>query len=131
MFGKDEDVVHYTFINSRIFAGIGMICFAYVCHHSSFIIYNSMNTPRTMERWGSVVHTSVGAAIISSFMISIPSYSAFSKDMDANVLNNFSTDFGMITFARVLLAVTMVLTFPMEHYVARYDFYFFTLPVKT
>jgi len=53
----------YSFIRPTIFEGLGTVSFAFVCHHSSFIVRNSLENPSSY-RWGLVTHISVGAALV-------------------------------------------------------------------
>eukprot|EP01084_Bolivina_argentea_P085292 154149_1 len=41
----------YLIINEQWFAGVGIMATAFVCHHNSFIVFNSLsdNSPKTME----------------------------------------------------------------------------------
>ena len=43
------------FINNGVFQAIGVISFAFVCHHNSLLIYGSLKTP-TMDRFATVTH---------------------------------------------------------------------------
>ena len=46
-------------------------------------------------------------------------YLAYKQNTEANILNNFPVSNVLINVARLLFAVTMVLTFPIEHFVSR------------
>ena len=45
------------FIGSGIFQAIGVISFAFVCHHNTFLIYGSLATP-TIDRFAIVTRLS-------------------------------------------------------------------------
>jgi sodium-coupled neutral amino acid transporter 11 len=42
---KGSDSARFTFIQPRVFEAIGVISFAFVCHHNSLLIYGSLQTP--------------------------------------------------------------------------------------
>jgi hypothetical protein len=43
------------FVDSKFFSAIGVISFAFVCHHACFIVFNSLRD-NTEERWAKTVH---------------------------------------------------------------------------
>lgn len=115
-------VPSFSFAEPSIFAGLGGISFAYVCQHSSFIVFNTLKQPTTAN-WRTVNLGSVGTAFAISMVLGLAGYLAFFNQTRANVLNNFACDDTAINVARLLLAFTMVTTFPMEHFVARHSIY--------
>lgn len=42
---KGSDSARFTVIQPRVFEAIGVISFAFVCHHNSLLIYGSLQTP--------------------------------------------------------------------------------------
>lgn len=114
-----DDPQGLNFLSSNMFAGLGAISFAYTCHHSAFIVQQSLHNPTT-ARWKKVSNYSVAVALAASLMLSISGYAAFYSDTKGDVLNNFTAGDSSVNFARILLAFTMVFTFPMEQYVARH-----------
>jgi sodium-coupled neutral amino acid transporter 11 len=42
---RGDPSARFTFIEPRIFEAIGVISFAFVCHHNSLLIYGSLQTP--------------------------------------------------------------------------------------
>ena len=50
------------FIDTKFFPAIGIISFAFVCHHACFIVYNTLRD-NTEERWAKTVHLSLGVAL--------------------------------------------------------------------
>lgn len=49
---------------------------AYMCHHNSFLIYDSLAEP-TEKRWGTVTHISVLVAMICTFVLGVTGYATF------------------------------------------------------
>ena len=120
---RDEDGFEvpngaYDFADSRIFQAIGIISFAYVCHHNTFLLFDSLKD-RTLNRFRRVVFISVAFSVAMSVWLGVAGYVAFYDKTDANILNNFPIDNTAINFARVLFSLTMVLTFPLELFVCR------------
>lgn len=96
-----------TFIRPTIFAGFGAISFAFVCQHSSFLVYRSM-AKGGVDRWASVTKWSVSIALIMGLTLALGGYLNFVNDTEGNILNNFSTEHKPASVARGFLAVTMV-----------------------
>ncbi|KAI8814266.1 AAAP amino acid permease [Cladochytrium replicatum] len=120
-----------TVINGGLFQAIGVISFAFVCHHNTFLIYGSLHKP-TIDRMAVVTHLSTGASLILCLVLALSGYLVFTDKTQANILNNFPQDDTLINFSRALFAVNMFLTLPLECFVCReviYN-YFFDNPFK-
>ncbi|KAF2840772.1 amino acid transporter [Patellaria atrata CBS 101060] len=66
-------------INSGVFQAIGVISFAFVCHHNSLLIYGSLQKP-TLDRFARVTHWSTGISMIACLIM------AFSGCFGLNML---------------------------------------------
>ncbi|KAJ2729632.1 hypothetical protein H4S00_000393 [Coemansia sp. D1744] len=104
--------------NTGVFQAVGIITFAFVCHHNSFMIYGSLRKP-TLNRYFEVIHISTVIATVASLIIAIIGYIYFREKTQGNILNNFPQDNLLINIARSLFALNMITTFPMETLVAR------------
>ncbi|KAJ2352213.1 hypothetical protein GGH92_001388, partial [Coemansia sp. RSA 2673] len=104
--------------NTGIFQAVGVITFAFVCHHNSFMIYGSLRKP-TLNRYFEVIHLSTAIATVASLIIAVFGYVYFGEKTQGNILNNFPQDNLLINIARFLFALNMITTFPMETLVAR------------
>eukprot|EP00753_Platysulcus_tardus_P017386 PLAT6389.4.p1 GENE.PLAT6389.4~~PLAT6389.4.p1 ORF type:complete len:343 (+),score=117.55 PLAT6389.4:195-1223(+) len=109
----------YAFAHGSFFAGLGAMSFAFVCQHNSFIVFNSMARP-TQRNWRIVSNVSVAFALTVCLIMAIVGYLSFLDETKGDILDNFPANDAAATVARLLLALTMVLTFPMEHFVARH-----------
>eukprot|EP00616_Rhizochromulina_sp_CCMP1243_P006347 CAMPEP_0118961916 /NCGR_PEP_ID=MMETSP1173-20130426/439_1 /TAXON_ID=1034831 /ORGANISM="Rhizochromulina marina cf, Strain CCMP1243" /LENGTH=472 /DNA_ID=CAMNT_0006910117 /DNA_START=22 /DNA_END=1440 /DNA_ORIENTATION=- len=118
----DPDKVVGTVFEPTFFAGLSTMSFAYVCQHSSFLVYSSLKDP-TPSRWATTTNLSVSTALILSLLLGIGAFLSFGQDTESDVTENFPSDNKAATIARALLAVTMVFTFPMENFVARHVTY--------
>ena len=106
-FQSPEDV---TFINPGQFAaGIGTISFAFVCQHSSFIVFRSMKEG-TLANWTKVANYSLLIAGVLCLLLGLVAYLAFGSHTKADVLTNFGKTDELILVARLLLAITMLFT---------------------
>ena len=114
-----------TIVNwGSLFGGLGAISFAYVCQHSSFIVFNTLKKP-TESEWRLVSVSALTSALVLSLLLGIGGYLNFRSETQANILNNFGCEDLSINIARFLLAVTMVFTFPMEQFVTRHSLFAF------
>ncbi|ORX72984.1 hypothetical protein DL89DRAFT_274041 [Linderina pennispora] len=104
--------------NPGFFQAVGVITFAFVCHHNSFMIYGSLKKP-TLNRYFDVIHMSTVIAGIASLVMAVSGYMFFKDKTHGNILNNFPQDNFLINIARFLFALNMITTFPMETLVAR------------
>merc|ERR1719242_1347093 len=109
----------HLIINNQWFAGAGTMAFAFVCHHSSFVVFNSLRN-RTQQTWNKTTHSAVGISVFWSLWLAIAGFVHFQTDTKGDILNNFDYDNASINGARGLLALTMVFTYPMELFVARF-----------
>ena len=106
----------FAFARSELFGGLGAMSFAFVCHHSTFIVHNSMMV-QTEKEWATVSRISISIALLACMTLGLSGYLSFFEFVSGCPTILAST--GAITVARILLAITMVLTYPMELFVAR------------
>jgi len=118
--GIDEQ--NYNFISINALAGIGTMSFAFTCQHSSFLVYQSMKK-QSAHDWWRVNFLSVFTAYVLCMLMALGGYCAFQSQVEGDILNNFNYTNDFANVARILLALTMVFTYPMESYVARHCLY--------
>lgn len=87
-------------INDGVFQAIGVISFAFVCHHNSLLIYGSLKTP-TMDRFARVTHYSTGISMVACMAMALGGYLSFGDRTQGNVLNNFPNTNIMVNVARL------------------------------
>ncbi|KAF2490838.1 hypothetical protein BU16DRAFT_469721 [Lophium mytilinum] len=105
-------------IHSGIFEAIGVISFAFVCHHNSLLIYGSLKKP-TIDRFSRVTHYSTGISMVACLIMALTGYLTFGSKTEGNVLNNFPTDNVMVNVARFCFGLNMLTTLPLENFVCR------------
>lgn len=119
---RPEEGVHMTLplwtFNSGIFQAVSIISFAFVCHHNTLLIYDSLKTP-TLNRFASVVHWSTGVSMVSCTMLGLGGFLSFQDHTLGNILNNFPSGDVMTNIARFCFGFNMVTTLPLEIFVCR------------
>ena len=85
---KGDSELRFAIIQPGIFQAIGVISFAFVCHHNSLLIYGSMKTP-TIDRFTLVTHVSTLFSLLSCCVLAISAFWVFTNKTQGNILNNF------------------------------------------
>ena len=85
---KGDPAARFSFIRPGIFQAIGVISFAFVCHHNSLLIYGSLRTP-TLDRFATVTHISTVIALIACCTLAVSAFATFTDKTQGNILNNF------------------------------------------
>lgn len=114
-------------ISLRTFQSVGIISFAFVCHHNSLLIYGSLKKP-TLDRFARVTHLSTGVSSIACAIMALSGYLVFTDRTQGNILNNFPPSGNiMVTVARLAFGFNMMTTSPLEAFVCRevYSHYFY------
>jgi sodium-coupled neutral amino acid transporter 11 len=105
-------------IHSGLFEAIGVISFAFVCHHNSLLIYGSLRKP-TIDRFTRVTHYSTAISLVACLSMALFGYLTFGDKTLGNVLNNFPNDNLMVNIARLFFGLNMLTTLPLEAFVCR------------
>lgn len=105
-------------IRPGIFEAVGVISFAFVCHHNSLLIYGSLRTP-TIDRFARVTHYSTGISLVACLVMAYFGYLTFGDKTLGNVLNNFPNDNTLVNIARLCFGLNMLTTLPLEAFVCR------------
>ncbi|KAJ4294303.1 hypothetical protein N0V90_007993 [Kalmusia sp. IMI 367209] len=105
-------------IRSGLFEAVGVISFAFVCHHNSLLIYGSLRTP-TIDRFSRVTHYSTGISLVACLIMALFGYLTFGDKTLGNVLNNFPNDNILVNIARLCFGLNMLTTLPLEAFVCR------------
>ncbi|KAL7503207.1 hypothetical protein ACHAXN_001031 [Cyclotella atomus] len=113
------EVLKQDGIQSTMFIGLGILSTAMACQHSAFIVANSLEN-KTRNRWRIVTNQSIGMSTILCAILGVCGYLGFLGLTQGDVLNNFPLDSTQADAARMLLAFTMYVTYPMESFVARH-----------
>jgi sodium-coupled neutral amino acid transporter 11 len=109
------------------FIGIGVLCFAFVCQHSAFIIAASLENP-TRQRWNAVTGIALSVCAVLASVMGVTGFLGFLEDTDGDILINLGRAASVgndamqtaSNLARGLLCTTMFFVYPMELFVARH-----------
>jgi len=117
----------FSIIAPGVFQAIGVISFAFVCHHNSLLIYGSLRTP-TLDRFAKVTHVSTFISLVSCVTLAVSAYIVFTDKVQGNILNNFPQNDLLINIARFSFGLNMFTTLPLELFVCRevIEQYFFS-----
>lgn len=105
-------------INSSFFQAVAVISFAFVCHHNTLLIYDSLRTP-TLDRFAKVTHLSTAVSMIACIVIGVCGFLSFKDKTQGNILNNFPAGDLLANIARFCFGFNMVTTLPLEVFVCR------------
>ncbi|KAI0036891.1 amino acid transporter [Vararia minispora EC-137] len=124
---KGDPAKRFSLVEPGIFQAIGVISFAYVCHHNSLLIYGSLRTP-TLDRFAKVTHASTAISLVACVTMAVAGYEVFTDKTQGNILNNFPLTDPLINVARFCFGLNMFTTLPLELFVCRevIEQYFFS-----
>ncbi|CEQ42590.1 SPOSA6832_04401 [Sporobolomyces salmonicolor] len=100
---KGDPTQRWTVLESGFFEAIGVISFAFVCHHNSLLIYGSLRTP-TLDRFAQVTHVSTILSVVACLCMSTSGFLVFTDRTQGNILNNFAEDDTLINIARACVS---------------------------
>ncbi|KAF7792391.1 hypothetical protein EIP86_003428 [Pleurotus ostreatoroseus] len=115
---KGDPGQRFTVLGPGVFQAIGVISFAFVCHHNSLLIYGSLRTP-TLDRFAKVTHISTAMSLVACCTLAISGYLVFTDKTQGNILNNFAASDTFINVARFCFGLNMFTTLPLELFVCR------------
>ncbi|KAI8872594.1 hypothetical protein GQ42DRAFT_161181 [Ramicandelaber brevisporus] len=108
----------YRTFGDRIFSALAMVSFSFVSSQSAFPIFVTM-ADRTPSSWFKATTLATTGAVLVSLTFAVIGYISFGDDIMANLFKNFPLDDVYINVARFLLALELLLTYPMLFYPAR------------
>ncbi|KAK0057372.1 putative sodium-coupled neutral amino acid transporter 11 isoform X1 [Biomphalaria glabrata] len=108
----------WQFANYNVSQAVGIMAFAYMCHHNTFLIHSSLENP-TKKRWGFVTHLSVLFAMVMLLILGITGYASFTGLTEGDLLENYCRDDILMNISRIFFAITIMLTYPVECFVTR------------
>ncbi|CAI8049375.1 Putative sodium-coupled neutral amino acid transporter 11 [Geodia barretti] len=105
-------------INTHFIESVGIMAFAFVCHHNTYLIYGSL-LRRSYTRFSAVSHMSVSGSAVFCTVLGLAGFLSFMNATKGDLLNNYCVDDWVATVARFLYACVIMLTFPIEIFVCR------------
>ncbi|XP_041939252.1 putative sodium-coupled neutral amino acid transporter 11 [Alosa sapidissima] len=108
----------WSFARWNAIQAVGVMSFAFICHHNSFLIYGSLREP-TLSNWSRVTHLSVGSAFLVSAAFAVAGYATFTGYTQGDIFENYCRNDNLATFGRFCYGISIVTTFPLECFVTR------------
>ncbi|KAM3861967.1 putative sodium-coupled neutral amino acid transporter 11 [Diretmus argenteus] len=108
----------WAFAKWNAMQAVGVMSFAFICHHNSFLIYGSLEQP-TLTNWSRVTHVSVGSALIVCAVFAVAGYATFTGYTQGDVFENYCRNDNFATFGRFCFGLSIMTTFPLECFVTR------------
>ncbi|KAM7104324.1 putative sodium-coupled neutral amino acid transporter 11 isoform 1-T1 [Molossus nigricans] len=113
---KTEDA--WVFAKPNAIQAIGVMSFAFICHHNCFLVYGSLEEP-TLAKWSRIIHVSILISVFISIIFAVCGYLTFTGFTQGDLFENYCRDDNLITFGRFCYGVTVILTYPIECFVTR------------
>ncbi|KAG9477263.1 hypothetical protein GDO78_002580, partial [Eleutherodactylus coqui] len=111
----------WVFAKWNAIQAIGVMSFVFMCHHACFLIYGSLEKG-TVRNWSCITHVSMIISLIISLQYSIFGYVSFTGFTQGDLFENYCKNDNLATVGRFFYAMTIILTYPMECFVAREKF---------
>jgi len=108
----------WAFSQIGIPKAIGILAFAFMCHHNTFLLYSSMRD-KSEQRWGRVTHISVGFSFLAIVLCSVAGYLTFTGKSEGDLMENYCWEDDLMNVSRLFFTFTILLTFPIECFVCR------------
>uniref|UniRef100_A0A668AWG1 Putative sodium-coupled neutral amino acid transporter 11 n=1 Tax=Myripristis murdjan TaxID=586833 RepID=A0A668AWG1_9TELE len=108
----------WAFAKWNAIQAVGVMSFAFICHHNSFLMYGSLEQP-TLTSWSRVTHVSVGSAFIVSAAFAVAGYTTFTGYTQGDIFENYCRNDNLATFGRFCFGLSIITTFPLECFVTR------------
>lgn len=119
---KDQMDRHDSTWSLIDFSGVsktyGIIIFAFLCHHNSFMMYYDMKI-QTQDNWNKVTHISLGLSWAACIFLGFVGYCTFKSWTQGDLLNNYCWDDPLMNIVKVLFCFTVLFTYPIECLVTR------------
>ncbi len=109
------------FIGPNPFSGLSVFIYALLGQHASYEVFRSLKEP-SYSNWKTVSNISVASAALLTSVMVVSAWLNLGDAIEANILATFQLTDTATLVAKVLLAITMNLTYPMELFVARQNF---------
>ncbi|XP_008057862.1 putative sodium-coupled neutral amino acid transporter 11 isoform X2 [Carlito syrichta] len=113
---KTEDA--WVFAKPNAIQAVGVMSFAFICHHNSFLVYSSLKEP-TVAKWSRVIHMSIVVSVFICMLFATCGYLTFTGFTQGDLFENYCRNDDLVTFGRFCYGVTVILTYPMECFVTR------------
>ncbi|MES1910108.1 MAG: hypothetical protein MHM6MM_002765 [Cercozoa sp. M6MM] len=117
-----SDLPPYEFVRDdwqRVFQGVGTMSFAFAVHDVTYAMFNTLRE-HTYKGWVRVTRLSFLASFLIQALFAVCGYATFYGDTEANIMRQFDDSDHIMNGVRIIMGISMILTMPMIHYVARH-----------
>jgi len=108
----------WSFSHAGIPKAVGIMAFAYMCHHNTFLLYSAMKE-KTEATWGRATHISVSVSFIAIMVLALGGYLTFTGFTQGDLLENYCWDDILMNTSRLFFCFVILLTYPIECFVCR------------
>ncbi|XP_018091354.1 putative sodium-coupled neutral amino acid transporter 11 isoform X1 [Xenopus laevis] len=108
----------WVFAKPNVMQAVGVMSFVFMCHHACFLIYGSLEKA-TVSNWSRITHVSMLLSLFISLQYSVFGYVSFTGFTQGDLFENYCREDNLATIGRFCYAITIILTYPMECFVAR------------
>ncbi|XP_056649948.1 putative sodium-coupled neutral amino acid transporter 11 isoform X3 [Monodelphis domestica] len=113
---RTEDA--WVFAKPNAVQAVGVMSFAFICHHNSFLVYGSLKEP-TVAKWSRVIHIAVMISALISVLFATTGYLTFTGLTQGDLFENYCKSDALINGGRFCYGITVILTYPLECFVTR------------
>nr|XP_014715781.1 putative sodium-coupled neutral amino acid transporter 11 isoform X1 [Equus asinus] len=113
---KTEDA--WVFAKPNAIQAVGVMSFAFICHHNCFLVYGSLEEP-TVAKWSRIIHVSTLISVFISILFATCGYLTFTGFTQGDLFENYCRNDDLVTFGRFCYGVTVIMTYPIECFVTR------------
>ncbi|GAB1286377.1 Putative sodium-coupled neutral amino acid transporter 11 [Apodemus speciosus] len=108
----------WVFAKPNAIQAVGVMSFAFICHHNCFLVYGSLEEP-TVAKWRRVIHTSILVSVLICVLFATCGYFTFTGFTQGDLFENYCRSDDLVTFGRFCYGITVILTYPIECFVTR------------
>ncbi|XP_047401484.1 putative sodium-coupled neutral amino acid transporter 11 isoform X2 [Sciurus carolinensis] len=113
---KTEDA--WVFAKPNAIQAIGVMSFAFICHHNCFLVYGSLEEA-TVAKWSRIIHMSILVSVFICVLFATCGYLTFTGFTQGDLFENYCRSDDLVTFGRFCYGITVILTYPIECFVTR------------
>ena len=107
-------------IRPGLLESLGTFVFTFVSQHTVHLAYESLDrSVRTVSNWKKVSLFSILISTTVSLSVGVFVYMSFWQDTESDIFQIYPPDLISIDIARLLLCITMLLTFPLPFFTTR------------
>ncbi len=118
-FKEDRGRLGY-FIGPHVFKGLSSFLFAFMGQHVSYEVFRSLKKP-SFSSWRTVVNISVLITGCIATLLVVSSWLNLGDSIQANIMDTFGTHDKPTLIGKLLLAIMMMLTYPLDQFISRHQ----------